>query len=152
MLELICGGDWNVSRMGIVSGKFFFKFGESDFPSVDWSDFPISILEAWYDELVIKFDDMNEFELCFFDGEYAIHITKQITDTHLFFHVDFVSEYASESAKVEHSCCKPAWMFFTELAQATNTCIRFCKQHHYPIKKLFRIHNSFQSMADEYHF
>ena len=80
------------SKSGSIMGRIAFRFGDLWFPEVDWSDFPVVILEWWLSAL-----DGGGQELLFMDGPFSVILDRAARAARLIWgevpgtavHVDF---------------------------------------------------------------
>lgn len=64
-----------ISSRGSVTGKIFLEIGECEFPSHEWNDFVVVIIEWWATALRKLLKETSSQELIdFMDGPYAVEI------------------------------------------------------------------------------
>ncbi len=61
----------------VLFTTFYVNYNDLNFPSLNWTDFPVKVLNMWADNIIKAFpQEKIEFELFFMDGPYVINCKK----------------------------------------------------------------------------
>ena len=76
-MKLICTADFEFTKSGTVLAPFYFKSGEIELPTKEWTENPVWLFSGWCDTLLAAIqNNQNEFGLLFMEGSYEIECTR----------------------------------------------------------------------------
>ena len=112
-------------KLGPVTGVIFFDLETVQFPSTGWSDFPITLVSWWLDDVLqLMSSPKTERFFEFMDGPYRVNV--QSAGAHDW-RLQFIDDHGSGEVRAEWQ--GPSRDVLKQLLSAANLIDRTCTAH-----------------------